>query len=324
MDKFDRIYALHKLLSAHRYPVPRRQIEEKLECGRATVGRIINYMRDSLGAPLEYDRVHNGWYYDRREGEHPYELPGLWFNAQELQALAIISELIHELQPGLLDEELRPFTKRINALLASRHFGNDQLTRRLRILGMGARHGGEAFEKVAEAVLQRKRLAVEYHARSNDQTTRRTISPQRLVRYRDNWYLDAWCHKREDLRSFALERIGQLTLLKTPAREFDEHYLDQYYASAYGIFAGQGDNLAVLRFTPFRARWVAEERWHPRQEGRYLDDGHYELRIPYGHPHELIMDILKYGADVEVVGPPDLRRAVMERLRKALAGYEAK
>jgi proteasome accessory factor C len=71
---------------------------------------------------------------------------------------------------------------------------------------------------------------------------------------------------------------------------------------------------AVLRFTAERARWVANEEWHPEQRGEFLPDGRYQLSLPYADPRELIMDILKYGPDVEVVAPDSLRAAVAERL----------
>lgn len=84
------------------------------------------------------------------------------------------------------------------------------------------------------------------------------------------------------------------------------------------------DNTAILHFTEYRARWVAEEMWHPKQQGRFLADGRYELRIPYGKPHELIMDILKYGPDVEVIAPESLRQVVREKLTQAVGLYDKK
>lgn len=321
MDKFDRIYALHNLLSNARYPVPRQLIQQKLECSRSTFMRLVDVMRDYLGAPLTYDRNADGWHYDS-DGEHPYELPGLWFNAQELHALLAIHKLIHDLQPGLLDEQLRPVQKRIEQLLQSKHLGSGQLTERVRVLAMGVRTKSDAFQKVAEGVLQRKQLQLHYHARGSDQTTRRTVSPQRLIHYRDNWYLDAWCHKRRALRSFSIDRIRQIKSLDQPADDIDEQTLQEYFADAYGIFSGKADYTAALHFSPTAARWVGEERWHPRQAGEFLPDGRYRLELPYGNPKELIMDILKYGPDVEVVGPESLRQVVRERLTEALGNYE--
>lgn len=59
----------------------------------------------------------------------------------------------------------------------------------------------------------------------------------------------------------------------------------------------------VLRFSPDRASWVADERWHPQQVGRFQIDGSYELEVPCRDSRELVMDILRHGPDVEVSHP---------------------
>ena len=168
----------------------------------------------------------------------------------------------------------------------------------------------ECFQTIAGALLQRNKLSINYHGRGNDETSSREISPQRLIHYRDNWYLDAWCHTRNALRSFAVKRITAANALAKSCRDVPEKQLDAHYASFYGIFAGKPKHTAVLRFTPERARWVADEHWHP-QQSLVLADGSYELRIPYSDPRELVMDILKHGADVEVISPKPLREAAM-------------
>ena len=93
------------------------------------------------------------------------------------------------------------------------------------------------------------------------------------------------------------------------------------YASAYGIFGGKADKVAVLRFTPERARWVADEQWHPQQQGKWLPDGSYELTIPYRDSRELVMDIMRHGANVEVVTPKELRREIGEQLQRGCDRY---
>ena len=123
------------------------------------------------------------------------------------------------------------------------------------------------------------------------------------------------------MRSFAVERITAAKATPQRCRNVPEKQIDAHYASSYGIFAGEPKHTAVLRFTPERARWVADEHWHPQQQGQMLADGGYELRIPYSNPRELVMDILKHGADVEVVSPKPLRDEVIQRLRTALARY---
>ena len=322
MDRFDRIYGLHRIFRSARRPVPRKTLEEKLECSRATVNRAIEDLRDLLWAPLRYDREHNGYYYDEKDGEHPYELPGLWFNASELYALLATQKLLAGVEPGLLDGFIAPLRKRIEHILANERLGKGDVERRVWILSMASRATPpDAFTAVAGALMQRRRLAIVYHGRERDAATERTVSPQRLVHYRDNWYLDAWCHTRRGLRSFSLDRIRKAAGTGTAAVEIDDKRLDRHFAGAYGIFSGVPRNTAVLSFSPERARWVAEERWHRDQQGRFLEDGSFELRIPYDDPRELVMDVLKYGPDVEVLRPASLRREIRTRLAAALARY---
>ena len=322
MDRFDRIYGLHRIFRSARRPVPRKTLEEKLECSRATVNRAIEDLRDLLWAPLRYDRERNGYYYDEKDGEHPYELPGLWFNASELYALLATQKLLAGVEPGLLEGFIAPLRKRIEHILANERLGKGDVERRVRILSMASRATPpDAFTVVAGALMQRRRLAIVYHGRERDAATERTVSPQRLVHYRDNWYLDAWCHTRRGLRSFSLDRIRKAAGTGTAAVEIDDKRLDRHFAGAYGIFSGVPRNTAVLSFSPERARWVAEERWHRDQQGRFLEDGSFELRIPYDDPRELVMDVLKYGPDVEVLRPASLRREIRTRLASALARY---
>jgi len=123
------------------------------------------------------------------------------------------------------------------------------------------------------------------------------------------------------LRSFAADRIRHATKLGEAAQDVPDSELDEHFASAYGIFSGKANKTAVLRFSAERARWVVDERWHPKQVGQFLTDGRYELRIPYREDCELLMDIMKRGPAVEVVAPGTLRQAVAEQLKSTLAHY---
>ncbi|MGH8727246.1 MAG: helix-turn-helix transcriptional regulator [Burkholderiales bacterium] len=319
MDKFDRIYQLHHILRERRAPISRTDLMQRLECSEPTVFRLIREMRDYLGAPIEHDEESGGYCYRTDEA---FELPGLWFSSQELQAILVFDQLFASLEPGFLTEQLSPLTRRITDLLNHKRLNLSEAARRIRALSIAARPAGPWFEVLAGATLQRRKLEVRYHSRSKDQLSERTLSPQRLVHYRDNWYLDAWCHMRQALRSFAADRVRSATELPERARDFPDEELDAYYASAYGIFSGQANKTAVLRFSKERSRWVADEHWHPRQSGQFLTDGSYELSIPYRDDRELLMDILKHGSEVEVVSPESLRKAVAQHLRSALKTYE--
>lgn len=119
-----------------------------------------------------------------------------------------------------------------------------------------------------------------------------------------------------------MDRIQQARMLDEPARDIPDDKLNAHFASAYGIFAGKAKQKAVLRFTPERSRWVADEIWHPKQKGRF-EDGQYVLEVPYSDSRELVMDILKHGPEVEVIAPTALRAEVRDRLAWSIEQYQA-
>jgi proteasome accessory factor C len=322
LDKFDRIYQLHNILRARRTPISRADLMARLECSEPTVFRLIRLMKDHLNAPIEWHEEPGGYSYGRDADGGTYELPGLWFNARELQALVVFDRLLESLEPGLLGDHLAPLADRVTELLEHKRLGLSEAARRVRILGMASRPAGPWFHVLASATLQRRRVRFGYHGRARNQVTERVVSPQRMVHYRDNWYLDAQDYLRNALRSFSVDRVTHAAELDERAEDVPDSRLDEHFASSYGIFAGKANKTAVLRFSAERARWVADERWHPEQVGQFLTDGRYELTIPYRDDRELLMDILRHGPEAEVVGPEALRDAVVASLKSALARYD--
>ncbi|MFT3761428.1 MAG: YafY family protein [Pseudoxanthomonas sp.] len=321
MDKIERITALHRILKAARYPVTVKRLQEELGCSRATAYRDLAYLRDALMAPIEGDGE-AGFRYAPGESDR-FELPGLWLSSEELYSLLAAQQLLSRTTGGVLSAALAPLQKRIETLLAD-HAGVDRWpVERVRVVPhRGRRLDETVFRHVAAAVLERRQLAFEYRARSTDERTRRTVSPQRITHYRDNWYLDAWDHDRQALRSFAVDRIGNARVLNEAARDIGEDELKQHLASSYGIFSGEPKGWATIVFSARAARWVADEQWHSKQQGRFLADGRYELKVPYSASRELLMDVLHYGADAEIVEPASLREQARSLLALALSNYE--
>lgn len=319
MDRTERFYKLCHALSKGR-SVPSKELLPKLgEISPSTLKRDIEYLQTRFNAPIEYDRTSRGWRYIP-EAEQ-FELPGLWFTPSEAQALITLQQLLAHIQPGLLDPYLRPLQNRIGKLLEKGDQTIEQVQRRIRILQQNARAvSPQYFELASHAVLARKRMHLTHYNRERDETSRREISPQRLVHYRDNWYLDAYCHMRSELRTFSLDTIQTARLVDKVAKEISDSRLDNYLGSGYGIFAGTATQKAILRFTPSRARWVSREQWHPEQVARY-EGNYYILEIPYSDDRELLMDILKHGPEVEVLSPKNLRARVREMLKEAWLTY---
>jgi predicted DNA-binding transcriptional regulator YafY len=322
MDRTERFYKIQRLLQA-RGTVRLADLLRELGVSRATFKRDLEYMRDRMNAPIEWDREKRGYrFVEAAAGAPRYELPGLWFSPEEIRALLTMQHLLASLQPGLLEPHVKPLLARLRAALGAGEHPADEIERRIRILHLGARTLAlPHFERVASAVLNRQRLRIAYVSRGSNERTEREISPQRLVHYRENWYCDAWCHLREDLRSFAVDAIQAAAPVDKKAKNVPERDLDDVLASGYGIFSGRKTTWAKLRFTPERARWVAAEAWHPQQKSRFEADGSYLLEVPFSDHRELAMDILRHGPHVEVLEPASLRAAVKAQLAEALARY---
>lgn len=289
--------------------------------------RDLAWLREQLGHPIHWDRDSQTYRWSPQDprADVPQELAGLWFKPSEVLALLTLQHLINEVQPGdLLHRHIQPIEQRLRSILQKqgRSQPAEDLLKRVRIIGLGRREvSPHCFEVVGTALVQRKQLTIHYQARGTEQLSIRTVSPQRLVYYRSNWLLNAWCHMREELRSFSLENISQPHIRDDLAIDVPDNELDQILTSGYGIFSGKTVQWATLRFTPERARWVATEQWHPAQKGEWDSAGHWMLQIPYSDDRELVMDILRHTPEVEVLAPEELRTRVMEKMRVGMTRW---
>ncbi len=326
MDRTERFYKI-ELLIRNRGGVNFRTLLDALEVSPATLKRDLQYLRDRLDAPIVYDRAGDVY---RFAAESPargasHELPGLWFSEAEIHALLTMHQLIAGLDAdGVLGRHLQPMRDKLDAMLGADAAEARQMMQRVRIAGAAARPvPSRHFERVGSALLGRRRIRMRYLTRSRGQTSEREVSPLRLVHYRSTWYLDAWCHRSDALRRFALDAIEEAQVLAQPAKAVAMKTVEAEFDGAYGIFSGKAARWATLVFDAGVAPWVSKEIWHADQRARWLDDGRYELRLPYADDTELLMDVLRHGEHVEVVAPGALRAAVGARLARAAARYAA-
>ncbi len=193
MDRTERFYRIERLLR-ERKVVPRNAFLDALEVSLATFKRDLEYLRERLEVPIEWNADKGGY---ELGSDRKVELPGLWFNDSEIQALLVMDAMLADLSPGLLEGHVAPLRARLEMLLEEGQVAPDEVRKRVRVLRQAARAlPAGVFEVVAAATLKRRRRRIAYAARSTAEATDRIVSPQRLVLYRDNWYLDAWCHLR--------------------------------------------------------------------------------------------------------------------------------
>lgn len=323
MNQTERLYRIDSLLRAE-VVVTRARFLAELEVSYATFKRDLAYLRDRLHAPIEFDAERGGYRFGAAKQGPRHAIPGMWFNAEEIYALLTMQELLRQLRPGLLTPRIQPLVDRLNLLLDTEPRSRVEMQRRIRIHRINTRNVlPSAFDPVCMALLNRRQIQIDYLGRGRNVSETRTVSPQRLTYYRDNWYLDAWCHLRNGLRSFSLDAVTRAAVSDAAAREIDDRDIDALSEPGYGIFAGPQTAWATLRFSPDRARWIACEVWHPRQESHTETDGHFVLRVPYSDDRELVMDIMRHMPEVVVLGPPALQSRVRAMLTAALAAAGA-
>ena len=319
MDRTERFYKI-ELLIRTRECVSFATLLEALEVSPATLKRDLQYLRDRMNAPIEYDASANGYRFGQQWRGQQHELPGLWFNEKELHALLTMHQMLASLdEQGTLSRHLQPMFDKLTGMLGVDESEARELTRRIKLISTAKRRAAsECFETVGSAVVKRRRLKLNYRS-SASKASERIVSPQRLVHYRNTWYLDAWCHRSDGFRRFALDAMQTAEILEEAAKPVAIKTLEAELDRGYGIFAGGREQQATLIFSADAAQWVSREEWHPAQQSEWLEDGRWQLVVPYVDATELLMDLLRHAGDVEVVEPTELRERYVKRLRAAAA-----
>ena len=321
MDRTERFYKIDNLLHANPV-VPVKRFLAELEVSLATFKRDIEYMRDRLNAPIQWSKLDGGYSYLSGTKSQQQSLPGLWFNSGEAYALLMMQSLLSEMQPGLLGPHIEPLKARLRAVIEAGNHAAVDVESRVKLLNVAARPVPDKnFEVVAAALLGQKRLQIGYYSRARDDVSEREVSPQLLIHYRGNWYLGAWCHKQDAMRSFSMDAIQRASVLPKSSKAIAKKELDGFIGQGYGIFAGNEVQWAKLKFSPERARWVSRELWHPKQRAELQEDGSLLLELPFTDVRELSMDIIRQGRHVEVLEPKVLRDEVKTELLAALSNY---
>lgn len=318
MNKSTRLIQLRLQLQNMTKPLTLNEIAIELGCSEKTIRRDVQALESIFDAPWS---VHQNQVIWKKPRSHVIHLDGYWFSTQELLALLAFHNTMAQLTQGVLSRELAPFKKKILQLLGKQSKGT-LLDEKIKLIQKAARTVDEkVFNQIVQALHDNKRLDITYWNRSKDQLSHRQISPQQLVRYRDNWLVDAWCHEKNGIRTFALDGIKKVSLLALECQLVQQGVLQSHFENSYGIFSGQADSKVTLKFSPFIARWIQFESWHPKQEAYWDQEGYFYLVIPYSQDIELIRDILKYGVEVEVISPKILREKVRIQLEKSLEVY---
>jgi predicted DNA-binding transcriptional regulator YafY len=295
-----------------------RKLADHFELSRKTAQRNIEFMRDRIMAPLEYDTSKKGYYYL----DETYQLPNFPVTQEEILSVLLARNLLSYTAGGLISRAIHRFGKKLFAATGRFGLTQDQMDQAFSAAWHGyAPAQGNLFRQVADALLNGLFIRFTYRSPATGQTTRRLAEPHHLQHYMASWVLIAWCRLRNDWRKLYLARMTDVVI---KPETFNPKPADQWrylLEGAFGIFQSGETVPVVLRFTPFRARWIQEQFWHPDQTITPLDNGGLELSFPVADFREVKLKILQFGADVVVISPDELRQEVQQEIEKMALAY---
>ena len=313
MAKLEKIYLLDDILQNRKTPASAAYLQERLECSSATLYRLIAELRDQFNAPIISKK---GFFYDPNS---QFSLPGVRLNMEETNGLLMAAQILEDLQSEALNQSLSRIIGNIEKVLKDKGLNNRKLVKI--IPALSRKPDPITFQTILNALNNSKKLKLSYNSRNSDQATERLVSPQRFTSYKNAWYLDAYCHLRDDIRLFALENICSCELDIENSKNLTENSLREHYAQSYGIFAGEAKHTAQIVFDTELAPWSKNIHWHSEQTTEQLDDTHILITLPYNHSAELIADILHFGPAAKIIEPKSLKNKLIETLKQTCSQY---
>jgi len=313
----ERIVWFHSQIQKGRYPNA-TSLAERFECDRKTAQRTIDFFRDRLGAPLQYDPSRRGYTLT----DPDYQFPATRITETELLALLASRRLLDDARAGTLGDDIAKVSERLGSILSTAlpTQTRPETLFSFRWSGMTATDPS-IFTTVITALVTTRPITICYRSPRSATCTTRIVEPHHLQNYMGSWHLIAWCRLRNDWRDFHLARMTDLTIGPDPFTPRDESQWRPLLDDTFGIFQNRERFDVTLRFTPERARWVGEEIWHHNQRVTILPSGGLEMTIPVSHEAEILMQILRHGSHVEVVSPDWLRRRVRDEIARMMERY---
>ncbi len=248
----------------------------------------------------------------------------LLLHDDELIALISVYHIISGMTSDILHQMIEPIKDKINKLVNISVKSPSKWVERIRILDSHYRKFEiSVFLKIAQAIARERVIKFKYTDHAGNHSSR-TVSPQQLVRYKDNWYLDGWCHNKEALRIFSLDCITELKFDNLKYFTPDDYIMKEIYGTSYGIFSGIPTGTAKIKLSGNAARYALREVWHPKQKTIKKENGDILLEIPFNKTPELIGSILFWGEEAQVLSPASLRNEIASHIKNMLSIYQIK
>jgi predicted DNA-binding transcriptional regulator YafY len=315
----ERMLRIHQALQANTFPNATKLAAE-LEVSTKSIQRDLEFMRDRLQLPIEYNPQRIGYHYTAEVTS----FPTMHITEGELVALVIAEKALEQYRGTQFEKPLLSAIRKIEQSLPdtiSLNLADIEQTISFRtraepILNL------EVFDTLAKATAQRRQLEITYRKAGTAAGERRVVDPYHLANINGEWFLFAYDHLRKDIRTFAPARIQHLVATGKTFTRPQKFSLEKRLRDSFGVHSGAGEFDVVLRFNARVADYIREKKWHESQQLHELKNGEVELRFKLSSLVEVERWVLSWGGDVRVVQPRELAGAVRQAAERILAGRD--
>lgn len=313
----ERMWRIHQELTRGDYPNC-RALGEELEVSPKTIMRDLDFMRDRLGLPLEYDQVKHGYSYTAPVRDFPM----MKVSQGEVVALLLAQQSVEHFRGTAFEKPLTAaFRKLTHSLGGEMEIAWHELEDALSVRSGGAGLADlEVFDALAKAVMDRAEVEFSYHKLAGERPEPRTAQPYHLGCIENQWYLFAYDGARSALRTFALPRIKSVKRTGEKFKRPKDFSLAKFLEGSFAVFTGHSAEKVRVRFRGVVARLVAERSWHPSQKVR-KENGGVVIEMKVGLTPEVTQWVLGWGDRAEVLQPPKLRESVARASAATAAIY---
>jgi len=314
---YERFVWFDDRVRAKKYPNA-TALAEKFELSTKTAQRDIDFMRDRLLCPLDYDSSQKGYYYD----DETFSLPMIYLSSEELSSLLIARKMLRDISGGFIGDEISSIVDKITNVLSKHIATGDKIDDAFSFQLIEYSPAPEqVFKAILEGCLKKRCLSFTYYSPATEEKSGRVVEPYHLFNYMGTWHTIGYCHLRKGIRDFALSRISEAKVLTESFKIPDDFEFKKYFLSTFGLYKGKSTKEVTLRFTPEKSKWIKDQIWHKDQKARYLRDGSLELSFPVSDFSEITREILKHGDAVEVIKPKTLRDLIKAEAEKIVKTY---
>jgi proteasome accessory factor B len=311
----ERMLRIHQAVSAGQFPNA-STLAGEIEVATKTIHRDIEFMRDRLNLPIEFDASRNGYHYT----EEVSAFPNIQITEGELFALVVAEKALQQYRGTNFEKPLLSAIRKMEQSLPdtiSLNLADIEQTISFRtraepVLDL------KIFDALAKAVSQRKQLELAYRKPGQRQPEKRIVDPYHLANINGEWFLFAYDHARKDIRTFVPARVQSVQPTGKTFERSQKFSLEKRLRDSFGVRSGEGEYDVVIRFNARVADYIREKRWHESQQLRELKGGGVELRLKLSSLVEIERWILSWGGDAKAVKPHELAEAVKRAAKRIL------